>query len=378
MNTIKKKTIMNETFRIFLISIFVISIALFYTFTPIGAEEDVLVIEILDEDAYWTPERLRNAQPLPLPTVDGEAIEQDNDVDFDDNEEIEGEDGQAPTLNVEPEEISLFEPFEIEPDQDTDLVPEDRGTRLADYSSSRPVPISSDRSYPYRTTGKLFFRNASGGTSWCTASVIKFRIVVTAGHCVHRGSGGTRGFFSNFRFIPAFRNGSAPWGIWTARRVGTTGTWAGGGGTVLNAQDVGMLEINDRSGRRIGNVLGWLGWQTHSLRANHVHSLGYPGNLDRGNIIHQVTAQNKRLASNNNVEYGSDMRGGSSGGPWIQNFGQRASGQPSGSNPGMNRVVAVTSAGFTGTSQKSQFASQFDSRFVSLWNVMCAGRAGNC
>ncbi|KKK65200.1 hypothetical protein LCGC14_2976530 [marine sediment metagenome] len=66
---------MNETFRIFLISIFAISIALFYTFTPIGAEEDVLVIEILDEDAYWTPERLRNAQPLPLPTVDGEAIE---------------------------------------------------------------------------------------------------------------------------------------------------------------------------------------------------------------------------------------------------------------------------------------------------------------
>jgi hypothetical protein len=94
--------------------------------------------------------------------------------------------------------------------------------------------------------------------------------------------------------------------------------------------------------------------------------------------MHQVTAGAFRNTSPNNVEYGSDARGGSSGGPWIQNFGVVSVGQTGGVNSGVNRVVGVTSYGYVSTDPKVQGASVPDSRWVELWNLVCGRRAGNC
>ncbi len=369
---------MKKTFRLFLISICAISIALFYTVTPIWADGDMIGVGILSTHEetidFWTPERLRNTKPLPMPTVDGELIEE-IEPDFD-TEEIEGEDGHAPALNPVADETLLFEPLE----QDTDLVPEDRGSYRRDYSSSRVVPLSADRSYPYRVNGRLWFRTRSGGTSSCSASIGARRLVYTAGHCVYTASARWRGWHSRYVFIPAYRDGNAPFRRWTARWQWTTSAWVNGGGGVPNAADLAILEMNDQSVGRIGNWLGWLGWQTNSLWGNHLKLGWYPCNLDSCRKMHQVDSQSARIVSRNNVEYGSDMRGGSSGGAWVMNFGSRAVGQPCGTSYrcGMNRMVGITSWGYVSTGPKVQGSSTPGTAFVNMRRAACVRRSGNC
>jgi len=73
-----------------------------------------------------------------------------------------------------------------------------------------------------------------------------------------------------------------------------------------------------------------------------------------------------------------DMRGGSSGGPWVQNFGSLADGQTGGLNAALNRVVGVTSYGYTSFDPKAQGAAIFDSRFTTILNTMCSHKGGNC
>jgi len=89
-----------------------------------------------------------------------------------------------------------------------------------------------------------------------------------------------------------------------------------------------------------------------------------------------VEAEN--AGSSENVEYGSDMRGGSSGGPWVQNFGVLASGQSGGVNSGTNRVIGVTSYGYTSTDPLVQGSSIPDLCFIDLLNLACTHRGGNC
>ncbi len=72
------------------------------------------------------------------------------------------------------------------------------------------------------------------------------------------------------------------------------------------------------------------------------------------------------------------MRGGSNGGPWVQNFGRAAVGQSGGNNSGPNRIVGVTSYGFVSTSPKTQGSSVLDGRFLDILNIACAWQAGNC
>ena len=171
---------------------------------------------------------------------------------------------------------------------------------------------------------------------------------------------------------------SRPW----SRRVVVTGIWATSGGTVPNAADYAIIELRDRrvrgQNRKIGQVTGYLGYRTQSLARNHVHLLGYPGNFDGGQKMHQVTAESFRNTAPNTVEYGSDMRGGSSGGPWVQNFGRTAVGQTGGTNSGVNRIVGVTSYGFVSTAPKTQGSSVLNRRFLEILNIACNWQAGNC
>lgn len=329
--------------------------------------------------AYWTPKRMQQAEPMDLPRVMAGSLKEISKVELLNQAEGhigDGNDGSPPTIEIAPRLESIFEPIIHEIAK---KVPLDTGTLNQPFTSMQLTPSTIDTSFPYRTVGKLFFTTPSGNKT-CSASVINKRIILTAGHCVH--SGLPNGWFSNFMFIPAYKNGAAPFQTWNISYMSVMTAWAVGGGTVPNPTDYGMLEVVDNtingSLQSIGNVVGYLGWQINATIPNHAHILGYSSNFDSGNMMHLVTAESAKAVDANNVEYGSDMTVGAGGSPWIQNFGNASTGQTGGSNAGRNRVIGTSSYAYNNTTSLSNGGSVFDNNFVSLLNFICGHQIGNC
>lgn len=336
--------------------------------------------------AYWPPERFKAAKPVPLPQISPETA-RPQEAALAAPGQVASSNARPPAMQSRPSARPLFAP---DPTQNRNfgvVSASAVGTAGAHYTSSRVFPMfngagapySADRNFPYSTVGILFF-SIKGEPYLCSASVIQKRIVVTAGHCVHSGT--ASGFYSNWMFVPAYRDGTAPLQTWNWSSVTVTNTWATGGGTVPNAADYAMIEFADQpvggSTQSLGYVTGWLGWQTQSLANNHTSRLGYPCNLDRCWRMQIITAASYRTVEPNNVEYGSDAEGGSSGGPLVQNFQELQIGGGTGQNNPSNRVVGVTSDGYIPRDPKVQGQSIPDDRWVNMFAFVCGRVAGNC
>jgi len=323
---------------------------------------------------FWTADRYAAARPLPgapqLSPADLAGMAADLQAA---DETVAGEalvsaGGAAPTLRTGELAVQLFEPR----GRQAALTAPAAGSARQPFTSAGLVPTSADQSYPYVTVGRLYL-DIGSSTYYCSAAAIRNRIVLTAGNCVHSGRNGQAGFYDNFQFVPAYRDGSAPFGTWDYNYVAVTNTWYSSGGRTPNAADYAMLEMDDQtvngSLHRLGDVVGYLGYQVSSLKSNHVHILGYCDNFDSGRRMHQVTTGSAKAIGQNSMQYGGDMRGGSQGGPWIQDFGPDAS---------KVRVVGVTSFYPTPTGNRTMSSSIPDSRFTQLLNAVCAHRGGNC
>jgi V8-like Glu-specific endopeptidase len=324
--------------------------------------------------SYWTPERLRDARPLPAAELDFDAVAAETQETLAPAAPVVSGEGRAPLAGPRPAAKRLADPAELEPEGDPAGDPAEKanGSTGAYFTSARLVPVTADQSYPYTTVGKLFFTIPGQGNFFCSAAVVKARLVLTAAQCIHSGTT-SPGFFTNFQFVPALRDNVAPFGTWDWAYVALHTTWTNGGGKLPNATDYGLIEMQDQSingaTRRVGDVVGYLGYATQKLRPNHAHLLGYASNFDSGQKMHQVTGQAFRAAANNNAEYGSDLRGGSAGAPLIQDFGDNAA---------LAKVIGVVSYSTTSAPVKTEGASIPDSRFISVLNTACAHRSGNC
>lgn len=329
---------------------------------------------------YWTAERLANAKEMPSPRIAPDQVKEIN-KDALGSVISHHRNGMPPTVKIKPD-LTVHVPQNLVKKRQGNQYYFDRGTSGFYFTSSRLNPMSADLLYPYSAIGRLFFTIPGVGDFTCSASTINQRIIVTAGHCVHAGEGGNAGYFTNFLFIPSYRQGMAPFQMWAGSFALTTDAWATGGGEVPNAADYAMIEVGDvlinGSFRRLGNVTGAIGWLTNAVMPNHIHTIGYPCNFDSCEIMHQVMAQTARMIAPNNAEIGSDMGPGSSGSPWIQNFGPTSVGQTGGYSPYRNVVVGVTSYGYTDPNILIEGTSIFDTRFLNLYNNICAHRSGNC
>ena len=120
---------------------------------------------------YWTAERMRTAQPL---------------------DEVKGATGAV-------ERAALAYPF----------------TRY------EPSPYNAAH-------GKVFFSDGAANYV-CSGTALNSgnqSVVWTAGHCVNEGPGG---FYTNWVFVPGYKDGAAPYGTWAAENLLTTSGWGNGG-----------------------------------------------------------------------------------------------------------------------------------------------------
>lgn len=337
--------------------------------------------------AYWTPERMASAQPMPMPVVPIDVIQNQSELES-------APPSEEPRFSAPGQFVGAGAAPSLENDEalqtyDSDVLPPAKGTRGLNYTSTRLLPQTADVEIPYRTTGKLFFTdpNPNGGPRSCTASIIRLRVLLTAGHCVNDGRGTT---YQNFMFVPALRGAQRPFGTWAWAGIGfVPNTWLNGGGRLPNAADYAVLVIADQNigngVQTIGAALGYtLGFSTGALAGNELVLLGYPCNLDR-TVMHQVFSGQTANGGNNTVLYGDDMEQGSSGGPWMQDFGIAELGQVAG---GTNQVVGVASYTIdppvppatctTNPVRRALGASIFDNRFRDIVVAACGQAVGNC
>lgn len=222
---------------------------------------------------------------------------------------------------------------------------DDRGDtagRRAATSARSPARL---RKRAPRSTGKLFFRDGSHDYV-CSAAAIRTKKrnqVLTAGHCVHTGPNPPpEGLlqpprprpFSDWVFVPRYRNGKAPFGRWVALKAHTFTGWIE---SESYRHDQAVITFKKRKKRRLVDVVGgssvawgkgprqwgttvW-GWPAESpftgevARSCHGRATRFEGGADAA--IRQC-----------------DLNGGASGGPWFL---------PKGRTKHTGRIWAVTS-----------------------------------
>lgn len=268
-------------------------------------------------------------------------------------------------------------------------------------ASGDSAPVGS---YPWSATGKLFMRFGTSNFV-CTASVIGKSLLATAAHCVHNYGDQREGFADAITFEPGRHELSRPYGSWQAKQWwipkvyfdGTDVCSPQAPGVVcendvavivleqvnnIHVADVaGQYEFNDGpddTGYGFVNFLGQMSAQ--------ITQLGYPSRNFNGDKMIRTDSLGFQDTPNN-VVIGSNQTGGSSGGPWLENFGTTTSfsGPPATDNES-NQVVAVTSWGFTSGQVKIQGASMFSknttytekSNIQSLVDSACTANPGHC
>lgn len=167
--------------------------------------------------------------------------------------------------------------------------------------------------------GALFAQGA-GGNHFCTASVVASPgkdLLITAAHCISGGKGST-GYRKDIVFIPDYRDGQEPYGVWTPAKLFVAPEWTKDSNP---AYDVGFVVLKPHDGENIQEVLGAnrLG---DDLRYQYlVHVTGYPSSSDA-----PITCVNSTTG------FGSTQlrfecagyTGGTSGSPWVLRFSPRS------------------------------------------------------
>ena len=177
---------------------------------------------------------------------------------------------------------------------------------------------------PVPHIGKVFF--TLGGTNYvCSGNSVSSgnkSTVSTAGHCVNEGPGA---FATKFTFVPAYLNGAAPYGKWTAKALYAPTQWSSSGDMTY---DTGFAVMSTLNGQYLSDVVGGSGLQFNAARGLSYKSFGYPAAAPfNGESLKSCsgTATNDPYNPQFNTQgIPCNMTGGSSGGPWF--IGTSASG----------------------------------------------------
>jgi len=291
---------------------------------------------------YWTPERMRQAIPMPMPSVapSGDDVVREGSLPADAIPTlIPGWPGKGPQPGPDARiEICADDPgfnqimgYELPQTSPPFIDPPANPLDFINYAPfNRWTWCANYLAFPTSTIGKLFFVQ-NGGNYVCSGSVIAKNTIATAGHCV---SDGAFHWSTNLLFCPSYYRGAGAGAPHPSR-----GCWAWNGLSIVptvwheNANidydhacfvtNTTGTVINDN----IGDVTGWLGRAYNFTRRQSTFAWGYPSAAPFPGYHIIATAstewyESDRVAGGQVSKYiGSDQTGGCSGGPWW--IGQR-------------------------------------------------------
>jgi hypothetical protein len=243
---------------------------------------------------FWTPARMKRARPL------------------------DGLRSGAPSIAAGAEQAVASSPHAIPP-----LAPsgEPAGASSATETVLDPtLPLT-------RTNGVIFIALgpfALGRCSGTSVNAPNFSVVFTAAHCI-RG-GGPRGEWFPLRwvFVPGYRYGQRPFGVFPAKWMETTRLWRTTGSENF---DVGAVVVSrNERGQRLGKVVGGTGiaWGQKPRQVFDVH--GYSAESPFDGETQQLCAQTPFLGHDPrsfldpgplNLAVECEVSGGASGGGWT-------------------------------------------------------------
>ncbi|MFF8261108.1 trypsin-like serine peptidase [Streptomyces virginiae] len=186
-----------------------------------------------------------------------------------------------------------------------------------------------------KTSGRVFF-TMGGRTASCSGNSITSAngsTVMTAGHCVkYQGA-----WHTNWVFVPAYNNGSAPYGQWSATKTFATDQWAASEDMNM---DVGLAVVAPLNGQTLSQAVGAQGVLFNGGYNKKMYSFGFPAAApyDGTKLVYCSGNSGKDFLLTKDHGLGCNMTGGSSGGPWFQDFNEAT---------GLGTQVSVNSFGYT-------------------------------
>ncbi|GAA3035022.1 trypsin-like peptidase domain-containing protein [Kitasatospora albolonga] len=161
--------------------------------------------------------------------------------------------------------------------------------------------------------GAVFTHN-SDGDHFCTASVVDsagLNLIATAAHCVYDPKVGQRG---DLVFVPGYRDGDTPSGVWQLASITVDQAWADSADPDV---DVAFAVVLPQNGQQVQQVLG-----ANKLGVNRGYTLpvkvtGYPSSGEVPITCANQTSQQSPTQLRIDCP---DYTGGTSGSPWVTDF----------------------------------------------------------
>jgi V8-like Glu-specific endopeptidase len=185
-----------------------------------------------------------------------------------------------------------------------------------------PDPTLADT----RVNGAIFIETpfGLGRCSGTSVNAPNYSVVFTAGHCVN--TGGPHGRWMDFRwvFVPGYRYGQRPFGVFPAKWIDTTRQWRTSGSENF---DVGAAVVTrNQRGQLLAKAVGGTGI-AFGLKTRQVFDVhGYPAEEPFDGETQQVCTQTPFLGHDArsflspgplNLAVDCDVTGGASGGGWT-------------------------------------------------------------
>jgi V8-like Glu-specific endopeptidase len=177
-----------------------------------------------------------------------------------------------------------------------------------------PVPSAHTAFLKAGRVGAIFAHSASGN-HFCTASAVdspRHDLLITAAHCISDSKDG--GLQQDIVFIPGYRDGSAPYGIWTPSKLIVDPRWASSSDPDY---DVGFVVLSPLDGKNIEDVLGANRLGFSPSYTSLVRVTGYPNSV--GDPVTCKNMTSRQSAAQLRFDCGGFFDG-TSGSPWVTAF----------------------------------------------------------